>query len=150
MICRWRHPERGIVLDAVPIREDLAGFSGQWLSAAVRDPAHVRLPSGLAIRAVRPPWLIATKLEAFQDRGQSDCLTSRDFEDIITLVDGREELLRELRELPAEAQQYVREETAAILALPSFPYGVEGALPAGEAQRAAAVTIPRLIAISSL
>jgi hypothetical protein len=86
VICRWRHLGRGIVLDAVPVDQRLAGFSGGWLSEAVADPAKITLPSGARISAVRPPWLIVTKLEAFFDRGGSDCLSSRDFEDIITLV----------------------------------------------------------------
>jgi hypothetical protein len=150
VIGRWRHLERGIVLDAVPARSELAGFSGQWLAAAVRDPAEETLPSGTSIRAVRPPWLIVTKLEAFRDRGQSDCLHSRDFEDIVTLVDGREQLIDELRGLPADAQRYIGQEMAAILQLPSFAYGVEGTLPAGEATRADAVTVPRLATIAAL
>ena len=32
VICRWLHVERGIVLDAVPVNERLAGFSGGWLA----------------------------------------------------------------------------------------------------------------------
>lgn len=70
VICRWRHADGGIVLDAIPVKEELAGFSGRWLAAAVRDPAEVALPSGTVIRAVRPPWLIATKLEAFLRPGR--------------------------------------------------------------------------------
>jgi hypothetical protein len=64
VICRWRHDARGIVLDALPVRADLAGFATGWFAAAVRDPADVGLPPGLVIRAVAPAWLIATK-----DRG---------------------------------------------------------------------------------
>lgn len=149
VICRWQHADRGIVLDAVPIREELAGFSGQWLAAAVNDAAEVTLPSGVTIRAVRPPWLVATKLEAFLSRGRSDCLSSRDFEDVVTLVDGREELADELQSLPTEAQEFVREQFGAMTTLSTFTYGVEGALPGGDAGRAEAVTIPRMEAIAA-
>lgn len=150
VICRWRHAERGIVLDAVPMREELAGFSGRWLSEAVERPAEVVLPSGTVIAAVPPAWLMATKLEAFADRGGADCLSSRDFEDVVTLVDGRPELLDELRLLPAEARAYVREQVAEVARDPSFPYGVEGALPTGDAGRAEAVTLRRFAAITAL
>jgi hypothetical protein len=67
----------------------------------------------------------------------------------VTVIDGREELVREIRELPDAARQDVCEAIEAILALPSFAYGVEGSLPAGSSDRAAAITIPRFIAIAA-
>lgn len=150
VICRWRHLGRGIVLDAVPVDQRLAGFSGGWLSEAVADPAKITLPSGARISAVRPPWLIVTKLEAFFDRGGSDCLSSRDFEDIITLVDAREELIDELAALPAAARQFVGDRVAEILLLPTFAYGVDGALPGEDRGRADAVVIPRFEQLAGL
>lgn len=93
------------MLDAVPVNERLAGFSEGWPSDAVADPAEVTLPSGLEIRAVRPPWPVATKLDAFFDRGGSDCLSSRDLEDIVTLVDARDELVGEIGDLPVPARR---------------------------------------------
>ena len=150
VICRWRHVERGIVLDAVPVNERLAGISGGWLAEAVADPADVVLPSGALIRAVRPPWLVVTKLEAFFDRGKSDCLSSRDFEDLVTLVDAREELIDELRSLPTPARRFVAKRVAEILVLSTFAYGVDGALPGQARARADVVVIPRLERIAGL
>lgn len=150
VICRWRHEKQGIVLDAVPVREELAGFSGRWLSAAVASPVELRLPSGLAIRAVPPAWLVVTKIEAFLGRGASDCLSSRDFEDIVTLVDGRRELLDELRALPDDARAFVAREIRAMSRLATFAYGVEGALPRSDIARADAVVLPRLAAVAEL
>jgi len=45
---------------------------------------------GAPARAALRPYLLATKLEAFKGRGQGDFLASRDFGDIVALVDGRE------------------------------------------------------------
>lgn len=150
VICRWQHRGCGTVLDAVPVNERLAGWSGGWLSEAVANPAEVMLPSGARIRAVRPPWLVVTKLEAFFDRGGCDCLSSRDFEDIITLVDARDELIDELRALPAAARQFVSNRVAEILVLPTFAYGLDGALPGQDRARADVVVIPRLEQIAAL
>jgi UDP-glucose 4-epimerase len=44
-----------------------------------------------------PAYLLATKLEAFRSRGKDDLYGSRDFEDIIALIDGREAPDREDR-----------------------------------------------------
>lgn len=141
---RYRHRARDLILDVVPLEPGLAGLGGRWLRAAAEAAVGHTLPSGLEIRVVPPAWLVLTKLEAFADRGGDDCLSSRDFEDVVLLVDAREELSDELTALPSEARAYVREEFARALALPSFAYGVEGALATADSrERARTVTIPR-------
>jgi hypothetical protein len=77
---------------------------------------------------VPPVELLATKLEAFADRGHDDCLASRDFEDIVLLIDGREELSTEIASSPVGPADYIASELARIESLPTFEYGVEGAL----------------------
>jgi hypothetical protein len=89
--------------------------------------------------------LVATKLEAFADRGTDDCIASRDFEDVILLVDSREELGSELDGAPGELRAYVRDELNRVMRRGTFEYGVEGALTGpGARARAESVTIPRL------
>ena len=150
VLCRWRHAASGLVLDAVPLELRLAGFSGKWLKPAAEAAVDHELPSGSAIRVVPPAWLLATKLEAFGDRGANDLLSSRDFEDIVLLIDGREELLDEVPSLPAEAAGYVQAELRRLQALRAFEYGVEGALSQTDGQaRAQAVTIPRFGLLST-
>jgi predicted nucleotidyltransferase len=94
VICRWRHKETDLILDAVPAEPRLAGFGGRWLQPAVEAAVSYQLPSRTTIRVVPPAYLVVTKLEAFADRGNDDCLGSRDFEDVILLVDSREELAK--------------------------------------------------------
>ena len=76
------------MLDAVPANTRLAGMGGRWLQHAIATPARHQLPSGTEIRVVPPTWLLVPKLQAFADRGGSDPLLSRDFEDVVLLVDG--------------------------------------------------------------
>lgn len=141
---RYRHRDSSLILDVMPLEARLAGLGGQWLKAAAQAAASRTLPSGVEVRVVRPAWLVVPKLEAFADRGGDDCLSSRDFEDIVLLIDAREELAAELDALPDDARVYVRGEFGRVLALPSFEYGVEGALAAADSrERARTVTIPR-------
>lgn len=145
VICRWRHAAPDLVLDAVPAEPRLAGFGGHWLRPAVEASVEHQLPSGTIIRVVPPAHLLATKLEAFADRGNDDCIASRDFEDVILLVDSREELGAELDGAPGELRAYVTDELNRIMRLRTFEYGVEGALTGpGARARAESVTIPRL------
>jgi predicted nucleotidyltransferase len=109
------------------------------------------LPSGQSIRVVPPPHLIATKLEAFADRGRDDPLASKDFEDITLLVDGREELIPEIAGATEELRRFLSLGMNELLRLRDFEYGVEGALLGADASaRAAQVTIPRFEEIARL
>lgn len=109
------------------------------------------LPSGVTIRVVSPAWLLVLKLEAFGDRGADDPLESREFEDLVLLVDGREELLGEVGQLPPQACDYVRRQVTRITSLPDYDYGVEGALLGpGQRARALEVTLPRLDELARL
>jgi hypothetical protein len=145
VICRWRHRRSGLILDAIPAATHLAGFGGRWLGPAVAAAVERELPSGASIRAVPPVYLVATKLEAFIDRGADDCLASRDFEDLVLLVDSRIELEAEVASSPPELRVYVGTEIARTMRLATFEYGVEGALGGEDSRdRANAVTLPRL------
>ena len=48
------------------------------------------------IRLTAPQYFIATKLEAFQTRGNSDARVSYDMEDIIAVLDGRSGIADEI------------------------------------------------------
>ena len=99
VICRWRRPEENAddrILDAMPATARLLGFTNEWQGRGLSHAAKCVLPSGTTIRAISPPYLLATKLEAFRGRGGGDHLGSRDLEDIVLLVDGREELTDEV------------------------------------------------------
>jgi predicted nucleotidyltransferase len=141
---RYRHSESGLILDVLPLEVRLAGIGGQWLKAAAQAAVWRTLPSGVEVRVVPPAWLVVIKLEAFAERGNDDCLSSRDFEDLVLLVDSRQELAGELDALPNAARDYVRREVGRILTLPDFEYGVEGALASADSRdRARTVTIHR-------
>jgi predicted nucleotidyltransferase len=62
---------------------------------------------GIRIRVVTAPYFCATKLEAFRGRGKGDYLASHDLEDLITVVDGRPELLDELRLASQDVRSYI-------------------------------------------
>lgn len=65
------------------------------------------LPNGTLIKVFAAPWFLAAKLQAYQGRGHGDVLTSNDIEDIIALLDGREELIEEVKRAPIDLRQFV-------------------------------------------
>jgi predicted nucleotidyltransferase len=78
----------GMKLDILPTDERVLGFSNRWYEVAFLTAVRVELRPGLGIRLVAPACFLATKLEAFEDRGKGDFLESHDLEDVLSVVDG--------------------------------------------------------------
>jgi hypothetical protein len=132
-ICAWRHRRTGLELDVMPTEEAILGFSNRWYSQALQAAVEVTLPSGTVVSAVDPPYLLATKLDAFSGRGRDangepDFLGSRDFGDIVALVNGRPELVEEVRVADAALRAYIGERLAELESDFRFEGGVAGAL----------------------
>lgn len=96
------------------------GFANLWYPLAVETALNVKLPSGTDIKLIAAPVFIATKFEAYSDRGGGDMLASHDLEDIVNVLDGRPSLLEEIRNAPAELRTYLKRRFTELLATPGF------------------------------
>ncbi len=88
VICRWRLQRASgvITLDVVPTQGNVLGFSTRWYQEAFASSETVTLPSGRVARLITPLHLVATKIEAFKDRGEKDFLASHDLEDMVAVL----------------------------------------------------------------
>ncbi len=107
VICRWVHKESGVLFDLMPVQSEVLGFTNRWYPFAVETAEVVDLGAGCLIRLVSAVAFVATKLEAFASRGESDYMTSHDLEDVLNIVDGRQELIAELAGAPVELRNAV-------------------------------------------
>jgi len=139
-ICRWVC--NGVKLDLMPSEPGILGFHNQWYPLAIETAQSVMLPSKQVIKLIASPAFIATKLEAFRGRGGGDYLLSHDLEDIITVVDGREELLDEVQQADSNLRQYLAEQLGMLLASNEFLHALPGHLPGDAASQA---RLPALI-----
>jgi hypothetical protein len=96
-----------VILDIMPLDEKILGFSNRWYRAAMETAVWRRLTGELQIRLVTPLLFLATKLEAFKDRGKRDYFGSRDLKDFIFVVDGRATLAGELLAAKPELRAYI-------------------------------------------
>lgn len=131
-ICRWVYG--AVTLDVMPTVPDILGFANRWYPLAVQTAEAVKLNSGLMIRLIHAPVFIATKLEAFKNRGHDasgrpDYLGGHDLEDIITVVDRRPALLAECAAAPRELKTYLADEFSKLLADDDFNTSLAGHLP---------------------
>jgi predicted nucleotidyltransferase len=106
-ICRTISRD-GIVLDTMPLDEDILGFSNPWYPYAIESAMLLELEEALTIRSISGPAFVATKWQAYLGRGRGDPLTSPDLEDIVTVIAGRESLVDEVKRSPNEARAFIR------------------------------------------
>lgn len=92
-ICRWICD--GVTVDVLPVREEVLGWRSTWFESALLSAMTVDV-QGRSIRVVSAPYFVALKLEAFEERGGGDFITSVDFEDVICLFNGREAVAEEI------------------------------------------------------
>ncbi|MEI6029069.1 MAG: hypothetical protein WCT47_20520 [Betaproteobacteria bacterium] len=107
VICRWLHSALGVAFDLMPVQPEVLGFTNRWYPYAVETAERVDLGEGARIRLVSAVAFVATKLEAFASRGHGDFLSSHDLEDVLNIVDGREELSGEIADAPIEVREAV-------------------------------------------
>lgn len=123
-ICRWRY--NSLEVDLMPVDSDILGFANRWYPLAVQTAREVALPAGMTIRLIGAPCFLATKFEAFADRGRGDLLGSHDLEDVVNVVDGRLELVSEITLSDPELRQYLAAQCRALLAVPAFIDALSG------------------------
>jgi hypothetical protein len=73
-----------------------------------------------------PPYLLATKLEAWSGRGGGDHLRSHDLEDVIRLVDGRAEVVAEVGDSSDDLRSFLAREITTLLDQPRFLDAIDG------------------------
>lgn len=114
----------GLRVDFMPDDESILGFSNRWYREAMETAVPYQLKEDITINVIHPIYFVATKLEAYKGRGANDPLTSRDIEDILNLVDGRPELLNEIKAGSQTIQRYIAEELAKLMGDTNFEYAV--------------------------
>jgi hypothetical protein len=135
----------------MPTDPKILGFGNQWFTPAYEASEWTFLPSGKRIRFLPAPYFLATKLEAFACRGKNDYLMSRDMEDIITVLDGRPEIVSEVKQVSEELKTYLRECCSRLLKERNFLDALPGHLmPDAASQSRSVMIIDRLKAIAIL
>jgi predicted nucleotidyltransferase len=144
---RWTYA--GLKLDLMPTDAGILGFSNRWYEALLRSAVMMVIGGG-AVRVADAPSFVATKLEAFLDRGGGDYLSSHDLEDVLSVVDGRAELVAELGRAPPELRDFVAQTFARLLGEEGFDNALPGLVIDGSPAVRTPVVRERLRAIAAM
>lgn len=109
-ICRWLLDN--LKIDVMPVDEGILGFSNRWYPAVVETAIELQL-DGFTIRIPNVCAFLATKIEAFSNRGNNEPIISSDFEDIVRVLDGCSFLPIEASESQREVKTFVADTFAA-------------------------------------
>lgn len=120
--CRFRFND--VVVDVMPSDPAVLGYANRWFVEGLAKADKFTLPSGIIIQIFKPAYFLATKLEAFSGRGNGDPY-HKDVEDIIIVIDGREELLDEVRQAEPELKEYIVAGIRELVALNGIDYVIE-------------------------
>jgi len=102
-ICRYGIDD---ILVDVMTTSNIQGFSDRWYPEAFSTAEDTTLANGTVIRTITAPLFLATKLNAWKERGEQDYLTP-DIEDILAVIDGRTVLLDEIRQSSPAVQKFL-------------------------------------------
>jgi hypothetical protein len=130
-------------VDIMPTTPGILGFSNRWYPAAVAEAQRYQLPGGPNIRLISPACFLATKLDAFANRGKGDYLASHDLDDIVSVIDGRSTIEQDIASASSEVREFLASAFVRYLASESFVESLPGHLEGNQSSQA---RLPRLMA----
>lgn len=137
-------------LDLVPLDEKVLGFSNPWYRAGYEQALRVELTGGVTLRHLSAPHFLATKFEAFKDRGQSDVYLSHDLEDIMTVIEGRSAVAQELATAHEAVRKHVSQSVAGLLDMPTLHNALPGLLSDPEREQTVKARLTRIARLQNL
>ncbi len=139
-ICRWLY--RGFKVDVMSVDASTVGFTNIWYKEGVERAIEV-ISTPVSVKIFSLPYFLASKTVAFRDRGKNDYMSSRDIEDIVSLLEvASEELLeKQLPKASQDVREFLKKEFQLLLATSDFIDSIPGAV----FNRASAIEASKLV-----
>ena len=118
VICRFKI--KGIIVDVMPTDDPSIGFKNRWYPEGFKNAVAYQIDETVTIKILSAPFFIATKLEAFKGRGRGDGRTSHDFEDIIFVLENRNNIWDEMNSCETELREYLVSEFQSLMNNPKI------------------------------
>lgn len=130
--CRWVLGK--VTVDIMPSEGEFLGLNTAWFKEALASSTE-RAFGHTKLKLISPVAFLATKHVAFVDRGGGDYYASHDLEDLVTVVDGCDKIVADVREAPAALRGYVVESVRRLVSNPAFTEALPGHLPPDRASQ---------------
>jgi hypothetical protein len=113
VICRYR--VQGIIVDVMPTGKNTLGFTNSWYEKGYATAMTHTFSEHYNIRIFQPVYFLASKIEAFNNRGGGDGRWSSDFEDIVYILNNRNSIWEELHIVDKEVKAWLKEQFRLLL-----------------------------------
>lgn len=120
-----RYRLKDIIIDLMPTDPQILGFSNKWYSEGFKKAIDYSLDKTRVIKILESPYFLATKIEAFKNRGGGDGRTSSDFEDIVFVLENRDTIWQEIDSSNNSIRKYLKKEFSDFLKNPYFEEWIE-------------------------
>ncbi len=110
-ICSYLY--KGISVDIMPSEDGPIGTANKWFKIGFNN-LRITTVKGIEVQILSAPCFLATKFEAFNDRGK-DYRTSHDFEDIIYVLDNRTTIVEDIKNDHLGVRQFLKKEITKII-----------------------------------
>jgi len=109
-----------IIVDLMPTSPEILGFTNKWYEEGFKASVNFMIDETTTIKILPPGYFIATKIEAFKNRGHGDGRLSHDFEDLIFMLDNRDSIWDEIKGADQFLRNYISEEFKDLLNNPNI------------------------------
>lgn len=116
----------------MPTDESILGFSNQWYSDGIINSIAYQIDETTSIQILSKPYFIACKLEALFNRGMDDLRLSKDFEDIVFLLNYSTAISNEINNTSGKLKSFVKDSCKRLLENPALTEAIFCVLPYGE------------------
>ncbi len=115
-----------ILVDVLPVQSRDSEMLNRWYPVAYATAEPIAFAVGTNILIPTAPCFLATKFEAFVNRGRGDFLESKDLEDILTIIGGREEIVEEVAHSPSDIRSFLSDTIGRMIKMEAFRECIEG------------------------
>jgi predicted nucleotidyltransferase len=129
VICRYKI--QGIIVDVMPTDPKAIGFSNRWYPEGFATAQEIQLDEETVIKIFTLPYFVASKWEAFKGRGNNDYRTSKDFEDIVYILENVDNFEEQLENGPEHLRNWLKEEIVQVMEKDDFEEGLYAHLTGG-------------------
>jgi len=100
----------GLIVDLMATDEKILGFSNIWYKEGFQTAIDYEIDDQHTVKIFDCPHFVASKIEAYKNRGKGDGRQSSDFEDIVFILDNRPSIWQEMDETADPLKGYLRKE----------------------------------------
>ncbi len=109
-----------IIMDLMPKFPEILGFANKWCDEGFKASVDFDIDETTKIKILPAEYFIATKIEAFKNRGDKDGRFSHDFEDLVFVLDNRDSIWSEIKAAIPSLRSYLTEEFKTLLSNPDI------------------------------